>query len=214
MKKIKYICSLGFNCHVGQLLKINELKLASYPFDWIMTNLETVKKSIEDDFTLFLDKNQYIDLYRDDRCGHKTYCENMFVHHNPLYNNDDYNYFCRCVNRFRDLLKITENKLFIISIINGEHGIGEKLSSEIFQKFRDFNCFLKKYTSNFDLLIIINYPNKSSNKCKKTEIDNLIILEIDTLSINCGTHYDDDKDNKYLFNQIIKLFKFKLNKIH
>jgi hypothetical protein len=210
MSKIKYACSLGFNCHAAQFLKDNKLKMASYPFDWIMSDLSGVKHSIEDNFSDYLNKELYIDFNRSDRCGHKTLCSNMFVHHNPLSNEKDYQYFTRCVGRFQDLLKNKECKLFIISIINGEHNIGDKLSDEIKSRYIEFNDFLKKYTKKFKLLIIINYPNKKNNKHKLTQNDNLMFLEIDTLSCNTGTHYENDIDNKYLYNTVSKLFKFKL----
>lgn len=54
MSEIKYICSLGFNCHASQMLKDNGIKMESYPFDWIMSNLQVVKQSIEDNFSDFL----------------------------------------------------------------------------------------------------------------------------------------------------------------
>lgn len=141
------------------------------------------------------------------------YCNNMFAHHNPLKNEIDYQYFTRCVERFKDLLKKSEKKLFIISIINGEHDIGDKLSHEIITKFVEFNTFFKKYTQNYNLLVIINYPNKKYNKYKINNIDNLIFLEIDTLSFNTGARFENDIDNKFLFNTIKKMFKFKLNTI-
>ena len=141
MRKIKHTCSLGFNCHASQFLKTNNLKKESYPFDLIMSSLQVVKKSIENDFNDFLDKNLYVELDDKTRCGHSVYCYNMFVHHNPLQNENDYLYFNRCVNRFRNLLKNEESKLFIISIIDGEHGIGNNISDEIKNDFIDFNNF-------------------------------------------------------------------------
>jgi hypothetical protein len=210
--KIKYVCSLGFNCHTAQFLKSNDLKFVSYPFDWVMSNLSVVKKSIEDNFTVFLDKNNYTDLNMEQRCGHKIYCENMFVHHNPLKNENDYQYFNRCVNRFRDLLKKKEKKLFIISIINGEHGVGNVISDEIKNEFIEFNNFLKNYTTKYKLLIIVNYPNKICNNHKITHENNCIFLEIDTLSKCIGTHYENEIDNEYLHKTILQIFKFNLKK--
>jgi hypothetical protein len=42
----------------------------------------------------------------------------MFNHHNPLINIDDYNYYVRCVNRFKKLLQKQEYKLFITTFAN------------------------------------------------------------------------------------------------
>ena len=208
--KTKYVCSLGFNCHAAQILKSNNLKKASYPFDWIMSNLDVIKHCIEDDFRIFLDKRCYVDLGREDRCGHSIYCDNTFVHHNPLYKQEDYDYFVRCVNRFKELLNTNRQKLFIISIINGEHNVGDKLSEKIKNDFIELNNVLRNKTSNYKLLLIVNYPNKQINNHIFTEIDELTILEIDTISSNNGTNFWYDQDDIFLFELIKKRYKFKL----
>jgi hypothetical protein len=76
-------CSLGGICHSAQLLKINELKKASYPFDWIFSSMSMVKHCIEDDFNTFLDKSQYSDYntnttLRENQCEHKFYGKMVF----------------------------------------------------------------------------------------------------------------------------------------
>jgi hypothetical protein len=38
LEKIKHVCSLGSLCHSSQILKRNNLKKCSYPFDWIFSN--------------------------------------------------------------------------------------------------------------------------------------------------------------------------------
>jgi hypothetical protein len=210
MGKIKYVCSLGFNCHSAQFLKTNDLKKASYPFDWIMSNLSVVKHCIEDDFKTFLDKSFYVDLLINDRCGHSIYCENTFVHHNPLHNQKDYEYFVRCVERFRKLLNSNNKKVFFISIINGEHNVNNKLNDNIKQQFTELNNILKSKTTNYKLVLIVNYPNKLINNYIMSEIDELTIVEIDTLSVNNGTSFINNDDNIFLFNLIKKHFKFKL----
>jgi hypothetical protein len=37
----------------------------------------------------------------------------MFNHHNPLTNQEHYNYYLRGVNRFRNLLKKPEHKIYM-----------------------------------------------------------------------------------------------------
>lgn len=120
-------CSLGGLCHSAQLLKINGLKKASYPFDWIFSNIKMVKHCIEDDFKTFLDKSQYSDYttnttLRENQCEHSIYGEMVFKgehkvifnHHNPLSSETDYAYLERCVDRFRELLKSEEPKTFVM----------------------------------------------------------------------------------------------------
>ena len=102
--RIVHVCSLGNYCHSSYLLKRLQLKVCSYPFDWIFTNIHMIKHIIEDNFTIFLNKSYYKSISHN-RCSHLYYKESMFRHHNPLINMNDYNYFIRCINRFNSLLK-------------------------------------------------------------------------------------------------------------
>ena len=108
MSEISYVCSLGPRCHTAQMLKRNNLKLASYPFDWIFANLETVIHCIENNFEALLDKKYFtIEDIKSNSQQHSLYFrienEHVFNHHNPL-KVEDYNYFVRCVQRFKNLL--------------------------------------------------------------------------------------------------------------
>ena len=47
-------------------------------------------------------------------------------------------------------------------------------------------------------MLIVNYPNKVKNNYVLTEVDNLYFLEVDTLSLNNGTHFSNEVDDKYL----------------
>jgi len=208
MKKIQHVCSLGFNCHASYFLKTNGLKKESYPFDWIMSNLIVVEQCLKDNFVNYLDKKLYISNSPDSKCGHKLYCHNMFAHHNPMTNDEHYSYFVRCVSRFRTLLASSESKLFIISIINGEHDIGININNDIKKKFVDFNTFLQTQTVNYTLLIIVNYPNKKANNFKLTTCGNLVLLELTTLSTNSGSQYLNATDNTYLNSLFKQMFIF------
>jgi hypothetical protein len=53
MLEINYTYSLGNLCHGSQILKRNNYKKCSYPFD-----------CLEDDFNIFLDKSYYINHIR------------------------------------------------------------------------------------------------------------------------------------------------------
>ena len=117
MLEINYTCSLGSLCQSSQILKRNNLKLCSYPFDWIFSNCDNIIHCIEDNFNIFLDKSYYINI-SPTNCGHSKYHNVMFNHHNPLINIDHYNYYVRCVDRFKTLLQKQEHKLFIMIFVN------------------------------------------------------------------------------------------------
>jgi len=42
MEKINYVCSFGNVCHTGILLQRHNIKLCSYPFDWIVSDLNII----------------------------------------------------------------------------------------------------------------------------------------------------------------------------
>ena len=168
--EIKHVCSLGTLCHSSQFLKNNNLKKLSYPFDWIFSNCNIIIQCLEDDFNIFLDKSYYIEI-SNKKCGHSHYHREMFNHHNPLNNENDYNYYIRCVNRFKQLLQYEEHKLFIIMFLNLDNYYEETQKKQII----NFNNKFSKYTKNYRLLTIFHIKNKEINHHIFTHNDNIVI---------------------------------------
>lgn len=190
--EIEKACSLGLFCHSTQLLKRNGYKKCSYPFDWVFSSYDNIIHAIENDFKIFLDKSYYIQI-SDTKCGHSYYNKNMFWHHNPI-KQEDYDYFVRCIERFRILLSSSQKKLFITSIIHGQNNVLDDIV--------EFNRKLSKFTSNYVLLVIIHYPINDRPYHKITYDDNIHYLEIHTLSESNGFAFNNDADNVYLDNII------------
>jgi hypothetical protein len=183
-------CSLGTLCHTSQLLKRNKFKKDSYPFDWIFSDYHIILHCIRDDFKTFLDKSYYIKINRI-KCGHSYYHEKMFNHHNPL--DKDYDYFVRCVERFRSLLKSKKYKIFIMMYVNMDN------SKEEINKTIEFNNSFSKYTSNYILLIIYHMPNNIRHHYFDYK-DNIHILYLYTTSSSDGKEFLNKEDNLYLDN--------------
>ena len=200
--KIKHTCSLGSLCQSSYILKNNKLKKCSYPFDWIFSNLNNIIHCIENDFNIFLDKSYYIHISYN-QCGHKYYNPQMFWHHNPLNNTADYNYYCRCVERFRKILKYDELKLFIVIFVN-LNNINENQKNNVI----NFNNLFSKHTKNYKLLVIFNIINKQNNYHEFTNNDNIDFLELHTLSSSDGVAFKNNNDNKYLNNIINTTYEF------
>ena len=198
--EINYSCSLGTVCQSSNILICNKLKKCSYPFDWIFSNCKNIIHCIENDFEIFLDKSYYVSL-PENKCGHKFYNDRMFYHHDPLNNEDHYKYFVRCVNRFRELLKNKEHKLFNMIYINMNE-IDVELKNNIIQ----FNENLSKYTENYTLLVIFHIKNKNSNYHLFTYNDNIHFLELHTISDSTGVVFNNNEDNKYLNDIITKKY--------
>jgi hypothetical protein len=205
-------CSLGGLCHSAQLLKINGLKKASYPFDWIFSSLPMVEHCIKDDFKTFLDKNQYIDYklnntLRENQCEH-SYYGNMvfngehnviFNHHNPLSNENDYAYFERCVNRFRELLKSNEYKGFVLFDTNDDFRKNLK-------KYFNFSDFLSEHT-NKHKLFVINNEVSGYQDYEWVIANNLRLIRLKTNSGTTGVVFHDKTDEDYL-NKLIEKWEF------
>ena len=202
--EINYVCSLGGHCHSSQLLKVNNLKKCSYPFDWIFSNYNNILHCIQDDFNCFLDKSKYISINNNPcGCGHSYYNNYMFVHHNLLNNENDYNYYIRCVNRFKNLLQYEEHKLFVMIFINIQN-VEENVKNDII----NFNNNFSKYTKNYTLLVIFHIPNQQQNHHIFTYTGNIHFLELHTLSVSDGVKFENDDDNIYSDNIINSKYNF------
>jgi hypothetical protein len=208
--EINYICSLGPVCHSANIIKDLGLKICSYPFDWIFSNHDLILECINDKFNCFLNRSfycEYIQKWNDRQCGHIKYGLNMFNHKDPR-NNDDYNYYIKCVNRFLNLLDKKEHKLFILTYINISN-IDEEFKKNIIE----FNDKFSKYITNHTLLVIFNIPNKETNFHKFTYNDNIHFLELHTQSQSVGSSFVNDDDNKYLNSIIKETYNFNIKKI-
>jgi len=155
-------------------------------------------------FKKYLDKSLYNSISVN-RCGHTVYNEGMFWHHNPLNNKAHYNYFIRCIFRFRELLQYPEHKLFMMCFVNND-----AFDDNIIQKISDFNNKFKEYTSNYRLLILYNVHKKEKNYHKFIHIDNIDFLELHTVSTSSGIRFNIDSDNKYLASVIKNQYNFNL----
>ena len=74
--EINYICSLGTLCHTASFMQRNNIKIVSYPFDWIFSNHQNIMHCIETNFSIFLDKNYY-KYISESECGHYLYDESL-----------------------------------------------------------------------------------------------------------------------------------------
>lgn len=103
--------SLGSHCYTSAILKRNNLKSSSMPFDWLFSNLAMVNHCVEDNFETFLSRKYFEPVNVSDRmqqhvnlCNHSFYKNNfgvdfVFNHRDPT-KPVDYDYYQRCVRRF------------------------------------------------------------------------------------------------------------------
>ena len=201
---IKYAMSLGNTCHVAYLLKRLRWKPASYPFDWIRSNPEMVRHCIRDDFKQFLDVTQYINHDPANvkaGVGHAVYGERIFVHHNPFVFKSHYDYFSRCVERFKCLInKNNEGDgdksrlLFIVGFFNNPEPVCHADIIEL-------NQILCARGIRNHIVLVINHtttPPAGPLSHRFEEHDDLHVLELRTSSESNGVEFNDNADNLYL----------------
>lgn len=125
---MNYVISLGPSCFGSYMCKRQGLKRFSCPFDWTaMSDPEYLIDILETDFKHFLDSSQYIDHAdkENNRAGHKRYGEWFFCHFNPRIKKE-YDYYVRCVERFRTVMK-KPNVLYVMHLRPGQTVNTEKL---------------------------------------------------------------------------------------
>jgi len=225
------VCSLGTLCHTARIMERIYVKNESYPFDWVFSDENIVLHAISDDFKTFLDKSLYsccADGFSDRCCGHQYYHENFFFHKNPR-QKDDYEYYERCVARFKKLLSSDERKLFIM-MFSPEITMHPKYLYKMLDKQEDnasiinniksrcikFNNGFSKYTDNYKLLIIINLktPLDKDGGGRRLNIernDTIDFLTIYTENPSSGVQFADNwnADNLLLDREILIKYPIK-----
>lgn len=133
--------SVGFRCSSAGILKKLGVKNESHPFDWLVSRLDVIIDCIETQFTHFLNLSNYV-FKITSTYGHMgTITENYIcdehlyvnTHYQPVDKLDeqntyqyflaiahknitdpvDYSYFERCIERFNQLLRCKEHKMYL-----------------------------------------------------------------------------------------------------
>lgn len=118
--------SIGSHCITSALLKKYGAKEWSGPFDWIFSSPEIVSESIADDFSTFLDRKLHVIVPEGEKldptvnfCDHSYYKEKFGVkfmfNHYDISKDDVFEYYVRCVERFRNALH-SGRSLLLISV--------------------------------------------------------------------------------------------------
>lgn len=201
---VAYACSLGGTCVATELLNRNNLKLFSCPFDWVFSRPDIVLDCLDNNFKTFLDKKHYVAVTHENNnraCKHLLYYpdeRHMFNHHDPLENEEHYEYFNRCISRFNALLAKPELKLFIMFFRNGEYAYDKN-------EMIEFNSQFSKYAANYRLLIVFHKIGDPSHT--HTTVGNIDFLDL-TLSRELGVGFENESDNTYLNNVLLSMYTF------
>jgi hypothetical protein len=132
----------------------------------------------------------------------------MFQHKNPIRFEHQYQYYIRCVNRFREYLKNPERKVFVMFRFNMGGGDKEREIDEI-KQLRDT---LARHTSNFELLVIFHFPHAPHTSHRfdveenKDHDGQIVMLNIFTRSSSTGVVFTDVGENAYLDDVLKKRY--------
>lgn len=129
---MKFI-SLGHNCVPAELLKTNGHKTESYPFDWARSNICSVIDILEFGKQYHIETN----IYRKNSKFYEQKCfKNIFYPHHDY--TRDTEYFCRCADRFFDVLQKSTEHVKFIYMSNYQHQITDSELSSLISAFDKF----------------------------------------------------------------------------
>ncbi len=205
--------SLGNYCLTSMLLKDNNLKYESYPFDWMITCIDNITHVFNDNFVQFTNKENYIKTIKNSNITTKNnfyfsktnelfgsqICDHQ--HHNLILD-DDYQYLLRCIDRLKNVFNNYKNVVLVM--IQPLYLTNKNVDIE---KIKLLYSSLKKYFLNKKFkLLVFNICKKDNDKYIETKInEETILYELETSMCigKSGMFYFDKKGiNKFL--EIIK----------
>lgn len=196
------VISFGHRCSSAAFIQHLNLKTESYPFDWLVSQLDIIQDCIETKFVHFLNVNNYITqnteasniidntkthicnedaqvntFYETDIQNIQLYNFKLALNHRNL--NNDYGYYIRCIDRLYALFETDIQKYYLyfhpIMGINDFQNNKENILNE----FDNFNKYIIEKTKNiFGIyFILIRYTeNIKSIKLKETSTYNVFVL--------------------------------------
>lgn len=206
MIQINEVCSLGSLCHSASFLKRNNLKKVSYPFDWIFSNMNIIKDCLNNNFSVFMNKEYFIEKNEKKKCGHKKYHPDMFNHKNP-FNEEDYHYYERCIVRFNDFLQSENKKLFLMMFVNHNPNTFLEQDHDFQKKIINFTNNFSKYTKNEHYLFVVHFGKQNEQKYELKQMnDNSHLLYIYLKSNSNGNQFLDSSDEEYFKSIFFKYY--------
>jgi hypothetical protein len=227
------VISFGHRCSSASFIQMLDVKKESYPFDWLVSKLDVIQDCIETNFVNFLDKNNYIiqntktfnliddqkydiceessqinTFYETNKNNIQTYNFKLALTHRQFINDDDDEYYKRCINRLYDLFKTDIKKyyLYFHPIIGINDFSNNK--EEILKTFEDFNKYIITKTENiFGIYFILV---KHNNNCKSIKIIetssyNVFLLHCNEDFIDGGGPFMGNNDSEK--EEILKILK-------
>lgn len=216
------IFSVGHRCTTASLIKIMNMKFESYPFDWVVSKLSSVRYFLENDFENFLIKENYTqiesdtiniiddavdlitkesivynhDLERNCKNNYGSYGYQLaLTHHNMVFDKDN-DYFKRCIERLRKILSSPKKKyyLYVHPLIGVKNFNSVGLS--ILIEFIEFHDFMKTKTKLAHGIFFFVVKNQKKNNTVEKMFESasitVNILFTNNNLIDAGGVFDGD----------------------
>lgn len=232
---IHYI-SIGHFCPCAYALKANGLRDASYPFDWIPAEPQTVQKCIEDGFKSFLDRSQYYhdnnesctDIVNKAQCHHASYGRYFFRHHCPKCFEEHFQYYERCVQRFKSIINDPTKEIVFVWLSIHDEGsedqVDDLIQKGILEAFAE-TC-IEHVKAKWHIAVLDCYENSTHRKamifskpCDVIEVGRPFFLSGHTWvkiyceSKNTGVKFAHTSDSA-MIAQVLKWFTYIRNDHH
>jgi hypothetical protein len=173
--------SIGPYCITAEILKNFNLRLKSYPFDYIFSSLELVKHSINDNFNIFLDKKYLTKGTNNNSTRHEFYCnfldtQLLYLHH--------------IKNNFPSDYKVSSGDLFF------HHNL---IDNNIYEKFKKRCDRLINLITNNNKIVFVYY------NCYTNDVSDLINFYnnfIDNKNIFVLGIFENGCDKKILYENL------------
>ncbi len=197
-KQFDYIIPFGLFCATKKVLINNSYNYEALPFDYILTDIDSITDCLTNNFSVFLDKTQY-EKMGEHGTLHKKYIKKIsFPHHNLL---DDkiYNNFVRRVQRLISInANSTDNKLYVSMLKYN----GPKYKYNYMYLYNSFLGW-SKYIKNMNMLfIVLSIDNERHiNHITTNTFENgssVTILHVYTKTEITGIEYEDKEDQEMI----------------
>lgn len=216
------VVSFGHRCSSAGIIKLLNLKTESYPFDWLVSKLDIIMDCIDTKFVHFLNRNNYITQYSEtfnlidgekyhiryetvnvnkyyqkDSENIQTYKYKLALNHYNLHNDNDYEYYQRCIKRLYELLESDIKKYYLY--FNYIMGINdyERKKKYIMNKFEEFYRFISKKTVNITGIYFILISSKEPVKItvlKESPEYTVFLLYCSERFLDCGCPFGGDQE--------------------
>jgi len=199
------VIPFGHRCTTASILKVFNLKTESFPFDWMISQLDVIQHCIETNFIEFMNTDNYVSKqtevynFTDGTKFHLCYIDaeiNKFYEKGSGENKDiqfyhyklgfihrkvtsDEDYYKRCIQRLYTLFKSDIQKYYLH--FNPIIGINDFMNTQetILNRFDTFSNFITTKTENiFGLFFIIVKHEQEIKSLKMKETADYAVFVI------------------------------------